>query len=178
MNQGETIGIVLRYRDLVTEMGGTIGEHRRVMRRRGFVWWGWWRRQAEHVPRQVLAKLFGSQMSGPVPVMLFDSGALEVYLSCAAQAVVAPSLVGMQTPQLDATPDYYVRGRYAVWYRLERDATAIDLSAISIVGRPTANAESDYVPHDSSGAELLTLEQLRDDRPTMWLASMPSEWGR
>ena len=36
--------VVLRFRDLVTEPGGTIDEHRRLIAAHGSAWWGWWMR--------------------------------------------------------------------------------------------------------------------------------------
>ena len=168
-NQG-SIGIVLRYRDLVTEIGGTIAEHRKVLRHHGFVWWGWWRRQAEHVPKTALARLFDPERSVSVPVMLFDSGTLKLYASVATKVVVAPSLVGIQTPQLELTPEYYVRGRYHVWFYLKNDAIAVNSPNVVVMGRPTDGPESDDLPAVPAQGEVVSLENLRDERPTFWLA--------
>ena len=34
------VGIMLRFRDLVTEPRGNSAEHRRLMNELGFAWWG------------------------------------------------------------------------------------------------------------------------------------------
>lgn len=162
--------IILRFRDLVTELGGTVLEHRRLIRRYGHVWWGWWRRQAEYIPRSTLAELFGKDGRTKLPIVLFDAGTLKLYTSHVTQVVVSPSVVGIQTPEFASTPEYYIRGHYPVWFRLEDDILPIELDDVCIIGTPTKSAEFDRVPDVSFEGEKLTLDQLRDDQPTLWLA--------
>lgn len=164
--------IVLRFRDLVTEAGGTIAEHRRILRQREYVWWGWWRRQAEHIPRTTLGELFTSDGPGRVSVILFDSGTLELCSTYASQVVVAPTNLGIHTPEFDATPDYYVRGNYSTWFRLVEEIIPLRRSTLPIVGKPTTSLNEDRLPVETMVTEM-TLESLRDDRPTLWLARPP-----
>lgn len=174
--QEQGLGVVLRFRDLVTEMGGTIAEHRRVLRQQGHVWWGWWRRQSEHIPRGALADLFRD--GAVVPVMLFDSGILGVHRTAATRVVVAPSVVGIQSPEFDSTPDYYVRGHYPVWFRLEGDIVPIDAESLSVVGHPTADPAKHSLATAVEDAHEVSLEDLRDERPTLWLARVPLDTPR
>src|SRR5213594_1380199 len=76
--------LMLRFRDLVTEPGGNIAEHRRIIRQRGYAWWGWWARQREQVPRRVLEELFPSE-STPTEILLFDSGMMRMYQTRASK---------------------------------------------------------------------------------------------
>jgi hypothetical protein len=164
-----SIAIVLRFRDLVTELGGTIAEHRRILRQRGYVWWAWWRRQKEFVPRQTLASLF-SASGPPLPVLLFDSGGLELFLTSARRVVVAPSEAGVHAPQVVATPEYYVRGQYPAWFQFEGEITSVPDKSVHVIGRPTANSEADHIPSSDATGDEVPLDKLQDERPTLWLA--------
>lgn len=166
------IAIILRFRDLVTESGGTVAEHRRIIRLRGYVWWGWWYRQAEHIPKGVLRELFPSESAVRMPILLFDSGALEIYCSYVTKIAAAPSIVGINSPEFEATPEYYVRGRYPLWFRLEGDITRLALSSVRILQRPTQGPAFDRLPVNRAPGEELSLEALRDDRPTLWLSDV------
>ena len=168
MSPENSVALVLRFRDLVTEPGGTISEHRNIIRHRGHVWWGWWRRQAEHIPKGVLAGLFNESVQR-VPIVLFDASGLGLYVSDASEVVVAPSIVGISSPEFDATPEYYVRGRYPLWFRLEGDITPIKAKSLYIIGRPTDAPDLDKVPDTTAAGDETPLETLRDDRPTLWL---------
>src|ERR1041385_5041989 len=107
--------LLLRFRDLVTEPGGNIAEHRRIIRQRGYAWWGWWARQREKVPRTVFEQLFPSG-DAERDVLLFDSGMMRMYRTTVGKVVVAPSHLGVNSPDFEATPEYYVRGRYPAWF--------------------------------------------------------------
>jgi len=161
--------IVLRFRDLVTEGGATVAEHRRVIRQFGFVWWGWWYRQSEHIPKGVIGELFG-EGKPPVPIILLNSGTLQLFTTRASQVVVAPSMLGVQSPQFEATPEYYFRGRYPLWFRFDTDILAIESAPLPIIGQPTMDPSKDMVPAESFDGEETALESLRDDRPTLWLS--------
>ena len=153
---------MLRFRDLVTEPSGTIAEHRRIIHHRGFAWWGWWSRQWEIVPRSVLSELFPNG-TDPARVLLFDSGTMRVYESVATKVVVAPTNLGVQSPDLEATPDYYARGRYPAWFRLVEEISQVEISELNVLERPTVEAEG--------AAGSVSLDALRDDRPTLWVVS-------
>lgn len=171
VNDANSIGIVLRFRDLVTELGGTIAEHRRVLRQYGHVWWGWWYRQSEHIPRQALGELFSGAADRRVPILLFHSGTFEAYATNASRVVVAPSIVGISSPDYGITPQYYPRGRYPAWFRLEGDIVPTSADAVRIVGRPTLSSDSDGVPKQTLPATEVALQELGAERPTLWLFS-------
>jgi len=104
-----------------------------------------------------------------VPIVLFDSGTLELHATRATHVVVAPSIVGIHTPEFDATPEYYLRGHYPLWFRLEKEIAPLSIQSLDIVGRPTTDQDADHLP-TGEAREKMSLEALRDDRPTLWLA--------
>lgn len=159
--------LLLRFRDMVTEPGGSIAEHKRIVRQSGYVWWGWWARKHETVPRELLAQLLGPD--NPSPIILFDTGFMRCYQSTCTRVVVAPSHVGVNSPDLESTPEYYARGRFPAWFRLVGDISPIKLIAPAIVARPTSpsfQGASSYLP-----AQSISLETLNDERPTLWVIS-------
>lgn len=163
--------LLLRFRDLVTEPGGNIAEHRQIIRQRGYAWWGWWARQREKVPRNVLERLFPSEAIKR-EILLFDSGMMRLYRTSGSKVVVAPSHLGVNSPDFEATPEYYVRGRYPAWFRLEEDISIIEASSITIAGRPTIQGEpDDLLP--VAGDHTVSLEKLSDEGPTLWVAIPP-----
>jgi hypothetical protein len=155
---------------MVTEAGETIAEHRKIIRQFGHVWWGWWYRQSEYVPKNVLESLFVNTNTPSVQILLLDSGNLQVFGTRASRVVVAPSIVGINSPEFHATPEYYLRGRYPAWFNFSCDITPIDVTSLSITGKPTLGAEFDRIPEVIAEPESVTLPALRDDRPTFWLA--------
>jgi len=169
----DSTAIVLRFRDLVTEVGGTIAEHRRIVRLQGHVWWGWWFRQSEYVPRAMLAQLFVPGKASDISIILFHATTLELYITHANRVVVAPSAGGIQSPEFEYTPEYYLRARYPLWFQFERDIVPFRGTPL-IVGRPTKGPEFDYLPELSVVGETVSLADLRDERPTLWLARIDS----
>ena len=169
MSDRFSLAIILRFRDLVTEVGETIAEHRRIVRQDGHVWWGWWYRQSEHVPRQVLRELSSANTARGLQVILFHSGTFEAYSTRADRIVVAPSVVGVNSPEYHATPEYYLRGRYPAWFRFCCDISRIEIETLEVVERPTLGADHDAVPADVNLSQTMSLRSLRDERPTLWL---------
>jgi hypothetical protein len=154
---------------LVTEPGGNIAEHRRIMRHHGYVWWGWWARQREKIPRGVFEQLFPSE-AVMTEIVLFDSGMMRMYRTGARKAVVAPSHQGVNSPDFQATPEYYVRGRYPAWFRFEEDIVPIDALSANVIARPTLDPGFTSLGSGVSG-QSLDLNALRDDGPTLWVIS-------
>jgi hypothetical protein len=159
--------LMLRFRDLVTEPGGNIAEHRRLIRQRGHVWWGWWARNQEAVPRTIFAQMFAPENEA-AEVVLFDTGLMRFYRTTCTRVVVAPSHTGVNSPEFEATPDYYVRGRYPAWFRFEDDILPIDLAAPAVVERPTMCKNDRELGPDEQGVATAP-DKLRDDRPTLWV---------
>lgn len=156
-------GILLRFRDLVTEPGGNIAEHRRIIDEIGFTWWGWWARSQEIVPTTELASLL--EEANDFPVILFDSGLMKFYYARCSKIAVSPSDAGIASPDFRATPHYYVRGSYPAWFRLNGHLELTSRDVFSVTGRPTILDSSSHI----DDALEVDMVGLRDERPTLWL---------
>jgi 3',5'-cyclic AMP phosphodiesterase CpdA len=121
--------LALRFRDLA---GPTIDEHRAVIDEHGYVWWGWWSKPGEAVPRDVLAAFLdriGEQ--GHVEWLLIDSGNQLVYRAHVTSIVYSPGSEPFASPEVERTPAYYGRQKYRAWFRITaiEEATEEDLTA-------------------------------------------------
>jgi hypothetical protein len=166
--------LVLRFRDLVTEPGGTITEHRRVLEEQGTVWWGWWMRQNETPPMALFSVLFGRFESGEeVPAYLFDSGR-ELLHSCVVSSLrVAQPGETLGPPSLEQTPDYYHRGKYPAWFQLS-DISADGAHDVPQRWRYAAfPTRPDEVAGAHVGDFVESLAQLRTTDATMWQMETP-----
>ncbi|MHB8724056.1 MAG: hypothetical protein ACYC9Z_01600 [Casimicrobiaceae bacterium] len=167
MRQSTTYGLMLRFRDLVTEPGGNIAEHRKIIRHRGYAWWAWWARQHERIPREAFKQLLSPEYA-PAQVILFDTDLTRFYRTTASRVIVAPSHLGVNSPDFEATPEHYVRGRYPAWFRFEEDIVLLDNFTSRVVARPTAEA----VPTPLIAGlpeQIANPDVLRDDRVTLWV---------
>ncbi len=165
------VGIMLRFRDLVTEPRGNIAEHRRLMNELGFAWWGWWARSQEATPSVALHDLLNGE-NEEVSLLLFDSGVMEIYHTLCAKMVVSPGALGIGSPDFRATPHYYVRGRYPAWFRLHGDIVPFGADSVRILDRPTLRTS---VEQQEWIEERKTIEELRNEQPTLWMVELSDE---
>ena len=161
--------LMLRYRDLVTEPGGTLREHRLLIKQFGYVWWGWWMRQYERVPRELFASLIEATRRGAfVTAYLFDSGSGLLHSCSIGDLRVAPGDAGLGAPEVQKAPYYYSRGRYPAWFRLHSirdeqwEAGRLRLSAF-----PTQSQPSGSGPHPGEAVD--SPADLREIDATLWL---------
>lgn len=111
--------IILRFRDLVTENGGTIAEHLRLISEHGEVWWGWWMKQYETVPYAIFKELGESLAAGNTPtVYLYNTGQTLLFRASLKDIRVAPLNDVIATPEPTKMPHYYQHGRYPAWFLL------------------------------------------------------------
>lgn len=116
MDSNEVETVILRFRDLVTEPGGTIQLHEAILQKRQFVWWGWWNKLGEKVPADVFQQLNQRARAG-LEVLLFDSGREMVYRALCTSIATAPDGGRFATPSKVATPTYYRAQRYMAWFQ-------------------------------------------------------------
>jgi hypothetical protein len=93
---------------------------------------------------------------------------MRLYRTAASKVVVAPSHLGVNSPDFEATPGYYVRGRYPAWFHLEGDILPVNASSVTVVARPTLAETFDVLDHNSSG-ESVELDVLQHEGPTLWV---------
>lgn len=167
MSRSASRRVVLRFRDLVTEPGGTILEHRRVLEDRDTVWWGWWMRQYEASPRPLLGDLRDELSAGTEPtISLLDSGQAKLYSSILADLRVGPPGENLPSPDVSRTPEYYQRGRYPVWFLLLNiEDDSLDNHRWTFAEFPTNPDKNEAL----LGASVDSLEQVRDSDATLWV---------
>jgi 3',5'-cyclic AMP phosphodiesterase CpdA len=108
--------LALRFRDLA---GPTINEHRTMIDQHGYVWWGWWSKPGEEVPRNIFAD-FRDRIStqGYVEWLLIDSGSHLVYRARVTGIEYSQGSDPLPSPEPERTPAYYARQEYRAWFRM------------------------------------------------------------
>ena len=108
--------VILRFRDLVTENGKTIEEHKSIIQKNGYVWWAWWRKGREKTPFAELMQLTSNAQDNPLKVFLVDSGQEKLYLAT-CKKIECNSNHTIESPEKDKTPEYYNENSYYAWFK-------------------------------------------------------------
>lgn len=162
--------IIIRFRDLVTELGGTIEDHRAILRSFGEVWWGWFMQPYETPPRVLFGQMLEHiQQSGPIRSLLFDSGQGKFYSCIIAGIKVAPTQRGISSPDPERSPEYYHRGRYQAWFML-RAIEEREFKSLSICykGFPTRPEQAGML-EQLINCQVESPTHMRDTKVTLWL---------
>src|SRR3954470_17299013 len=94
--------IALRFRDLA---GPTIPDHRALIDEHGSVWWAWWSKPEEQVPRDLLSQFVGEiENKQEVWLFLVDSGKRMTYRAKLADVRTAPGKQPITSPDAERTP--------------------------------------------------------------------------
>src|SRR5947199_6105522 len=108
--------MVLRFRDLVAE---TIKEHQAIAQKAGYVWWGWWNKPDERIPRptflgfrQTIAR------QSFLPIYLIDSGHDLLYNAKLLEITMSDTETLVECPEKERSPTYYSATKYKVWFKL------------------------------------------------------------
>lgn len=116
--------IVLRYRDLSSK--NTISIHNDKILSNGFVWWGWWAKPQERVALEVFEVLAKKAISNThLELFLLDSGRNELRKAKCTD-IKFESNNPIPSPQKNATPAYYNKNEYLMWFRFEEISDPID----------------------------------------------------
>ena len=97
----DTDTMILRFRDLVTSENGTIEQHKAIIAKHGYVWWGWWNKDSEKVPDD-FSLLSTQAKESPISVFLVDSGQNLLYRA-------ACSDIGIHKKTKGSSPDNPVK---------------------------------------------------------------------
>jgi predicted phosphodiesterase len=108
---------ILRFRDLVTESGGTISRHMDLIRDRQAVWWAWWRKAGETVPVDEMRRLRTIARGAGLAVYLHDSGQNKLYAATCRDIDWTVEPEGKASPEDTLTPDYYRQRQYMMWFK-------------------------------------------------------------
>jgi predicted phosphodiesterase len=109
--------VILRFRDLATSPGGTIQSHQDEISAHKYVWWGWWNKAGEKVPTETFTKLNQAAAGSGLKLMLFDSGSGRVYNALCTKIHWDQTLSHSESPERDATPQYYRDTKYFAWFK-------------------------------------------------------------
>ena len=107
--------MVLRFRDLVAE---TIKEHRAIIEGKGSVWWGWWNKPDENVPKATFAEFDRAVLEkGYLGIFLVDSGNKLLYKAKLVEIKASNSEDLISCPDREKSPAYYSATKYKAWFR-------------------------------------------------------------
>lgn len=106
--------IILRFRDLLAD---TIQEHRGVIEKIGYVWWGWWMKEEENGHQKELELLKSLLQKSSVTIGLFDRSSHRFFLSLLTDIQFGEK--SFPTPEPSATPSYYKQANLVAWFKLK-----------------------------------------------------------
>jgi hypothetical protein len=166
--------MILRFRDLSTEPGGTIKSHSAKIDEHGFTWWGWWNKAGEKVPTGVFSELTKKAAQDALSVYLFDSGRDEphVFKATCKEVFWRHDLEPSQSPDAEATPSYYQPRAYKAWFKLS-SISAIPLDP-SVLQEWSYERVDDFFESTQSrydqfyGKRVHSTEELRQQDRTIW----------
>jgi hypothetical protein len=161
--------IVLRFRDLVTEPGGTIDSHRALIRSFGETWWGWMKRTDEIANRKFFAKIVNDIKRNNTGVaFLFDTDSRKFYRATLTEIAVAPDKMRIGSPEPEKTPEYYNHGRYPAWFQFIGIQQCKFPRRVHFAAFPSALNEHSLAHHKTG--ELRSAEDLKNvDHLTLWV---------
>lgn len=115
---GSQLILALRFRDI--EVPDTIEEHANVIRDLGGVWWGWWHKPGEVVPKRAFAAVRSAiSEHGSAQVLLVNSGEPpSLYNAAVADIAYAIDEGAAEAPDAERVPSYYSHQRKKAWFRL------------------------------------------------------------
>jgi predicted MPP superfamily phosphohydrolase len=119
--------IVLRFRDFVEN---TILQHTEICKKRGYVWWGWWNKPDENLPKEYFINLLQiiREQKG-LKIYLLDSGNYELYECTLLDIKYDNKNQKISCPEIKKSPSYYCHSEFLAWYKI-KDINKIDIERI------------------------------------------------
>ncbi len=111
--------LLLRYRDIMPSIN-TIDEHNAVVKERGRVLWGWWKKGSEQMPDPYLSELAEEmeRNSSKSKVFIIDSGTSELYEAELYKIYYDFGGAKGFPDQQELCPAYYVDEPLPAWFEL------------------------------------------------------------
>lgn len=161
--------IVLRFRDLVTALDDTIKEHADCIKRKGFVWWGWWKKGNEQVLFNELAIAHARANSNILNIYLIDSAQKKVYHALCSKIVFDKNNL-LPSPDKLQTPDYYNAQNYHAWFGfLEiRECRTFKWNKYSYVDTPSLFYDNGADYAQFADKKIFSVEELIQQNRTLW----------
>ena len=163
--------IVLRYRDLSSK--NTIKIHNDKIASKGFVWWGWWAKPQEKVALEVFKSLAEKAISDThFEVFLLDSGRSELRR---AQCIDIKFDFNnpIPSPQKNATPAYYNKNKYLMWFKFDKISEPIDSPDKDINNYSYVQVDEHFASKTSpfsvfNNKKVYNLNELIEQQCTIW----------
>lgn len=165
--------ITLRFRDLSKD---TIALHKKIIDKKGFVWWGWWAKPEETVANSAFVKLKNiSNSENKLELFLLDSGKTELRKAICSDIVFDDTEIGtvIKSPQKNATPTYYAKNKYMIWFKLEKISNSI-LNANEFINNYTYLCVDEHFVSGSSpfsafnNKRVFNLREMLEQQCTVW----------
>lgn len=163
-----SIKIILRFRDLITEDGGTINDHQTLISNFGEVWWGWWMKQDEVPPMELFKNMADDIEKNNFTISyLFNSGVSRIYAINIIRILVAPHRNRIGPPNPEISPSYYHRGRFPAWFLLNSiQEVNFDKLNLTYKSFPTRPENKEY--ENCIGEKIESLESIKNFDVTLW----------
>ncbi len=166
---------MLCFRDLVTAPGDSIAQHKKLIDHYGYCWWGWWMKPIEDVPNDLLLKIVRTNSNGGSHILLYDCGQYRLYRVKITDVGISPTNVGMSSPGIEQTPEYYVHVKCRAWFKFVGVDLVPDskekLHLIKYVDFPSWRREE---THDHfKGKNISSFEELDQMAVTLWHVEVP-----
>lgn len=164
---------ILRFRDLVTQQNQTINEHRTLIDKNGYVWWGWWHKLDETVPDSAFRELLAIRdKNGALTLFLIDSGQDLIYEVICDDIYWDREHKEIPSPEPDKTPEYYSKQKPCkAWFRFVKISDPINpdtLNGFSYlqVDELFSGGKSNYTPFYNK--QVYSISELRQQDRTIW----------
>ena len=162
--------VMLCFRDLITAPGDSIAQHKRLIDDYGYCWWGWWMKPIEDVPNELLLKIVRTKSNHGSDIFLYDCGQYGLYRATLTDVAISPTNVGMSSPGIEQTPEYYVHVKCRAWFKLEGidlvPESDAKLHLIKYVDFPSWRLEE---THDHfKGKNISNFQELDQMAVTLW----------
>jgi hypothetical protein len=165
--------IILRFRDLVTGLGGTVQRHNAISETKGNVWWGWWNKLGEQVPVVTFGTLLERiREEGQLRILLMDSGQNKVFEAQCTDIRWDNAKAVITSPAPDLTPDYYRTEKYLAWFELKQinEIDDRDLLCFSYVRIDEFFTENRSNYDEFYGKQICSPAELQQQNRTVWFA--------
>src|ERR1700680_1741544 len=96
--------VILRFRDHRTDID-TITAHKTLIRKFGYVWWGWWGKDSEPKHGGVIEQLGERARNSDLEIGIFDLSTSRYFVALASDFILNSRSRG--SPDVLRTPSYY-----------------------------------------------------------------------
>lgn len=164
--------IVLRYRDLSSK--NTIQIHSKILTTKKHVWWGWWAKPQEKVALDVFSSLKEiSNQENRLKIYLLDSGKVELRTAICSDIVFHVSGKSIPSPDKKATPQYYAKSEYMIWFKLTEISEPIPNHDVEINKYSYLKIDEHFASRISpfsafENKKVYNLEELIEQQCTIW----------